>query len=438
MQLRDKLTSFAKTFLVLGAMSVSAFVSADNMNNGWNCCPQPTCCPQVCCDEAPACNWGYNPPANQKCGGNTCCDGFLNNLSGRADFLWWRPYSEGLQLGTEGVFNVMGNNGANESPVVRDATKIKEPKFKFDPGFRLGLGYYCPSKCWDIALNWTHFHSKAKAFGASTFSSAVKSLAPLGAAKNIDPQNSDLFYDDWTHLVGTYPDEVKSRWSLDMDLIDLEFAQKFYVNHCFILRPHFGLRFARVDQNNHVEAFSNHSPNNADENSYQSFVSTVKSKNDFRGVGPRIGLDMEIGLGCGFFLYGKGAASLLFGEFDRNSRQDIAYLNANIGESFIDGNVDIDYTAGDDSRYSITATDLSFGLRWEHCFECCNTYHPFALSIAWEQTAFYDINKFVFVPYTFYGSENPTPPGVYASYNSAEKVGSLTMQGLTISAVIGF
>ena len=294
MQSRRILASFARMFLLLGALTLSAFVSADDMNCGWNCCPQP------CCDQAPTCDWGYNPPAHQKCGSCNPCGGFIDNLSGRVDFLWWRPYSEGLQLGTTEDFSVSetgggggggGGAGAQSSTatsfaLVNDHASTKQPNFKFDPGFRIGLGYYCPSNCWDIALNWTHFHSKAKAFGASepitlsTFASESESF--------------DLFFNDWSRLVGTFPDEVQSRWSLDMDLVDLEFAQKFYVNHCFILRPHFGLRFARVDQNNHVEAFSNHKAPFDDDDSYTSFTSVVKAKNDFRGVGPRIGLDMEI------------------------------------------------------------------------------------------------------------------------------------------------
>jgi hypothetical protein len=412
MQFRDILTSIARTSLVLGAMSASAFVSADDMymNGGYNCCPQPqSCCPTVCCDEAPTCAWGYNPPAHQKCGCNPC-GSFLDNLSGRADFLWWRPCSEGTQLGVEETFTSNGSSGAEH---VFDGTHVKDLNFKFDPGFRLGLGYYCPSNCWDIALNWTHFHSKAKAFGASDLN-------------DLSDTNGVVFYSDWERNFGLFPTEARARWSLDMDLVDLEFAQKFYVNHCFILRPHIGVRFARIDQAYHVESFGNDINTNV--SFFDSFTSESKSKNDFRGAGPRIGLDVEINLGCNIALFGKGAASLVYGEFSRGS-EEAAYIigdNSSFNESFV-------YEAhGNNERCTVSMTDLTIGLKWEHCFECCNVYHPFALSIAWEQNAFYDLNDFSFVS----GATNDS--GIISTSGNSSKQGHLYTQGLTVSAVIGF
>lgn len=423
MQFKEVLANIARTSLVLGAMSVSAFVSADdynhynyNGNGGWNnnCCPT-NCCPQVCCDEAPQCAFGYNPPAHQKCGCNPC-GGFCDNLSGRVDFLWWRPCAEGTQLGT---FDHRRSN--NDGPIVIDEekTSVKDVNFKFDAGFRLGLGYYCPSNCWDIALNWTHFHSKAKtrAFGND---------------------GDDLFVSDWNRGFGFYPDEIESRWTLDLDLIDLEFAQKFYVNHCFVLRPHFGLRFARVDQSYHVESESFTS---SSFNLYDSFQSFSKSTNDFKGIGPRVGLDIEINLGCNFVLFGKGAASLVYGKFDRSSHENIlASVPQGAGE---DVSVNGFYEAkGFDDRCTVTMTDISFGLKWEHCFECCNVYHPFALSVAWEQNAFYDLNHFNFVPgivanqSNFTAGSTSSPSGLISA--SPAKTGHLTTQGVTVSAVVGF
>jgi hypothetical protein len=338
----------------------------------------------------------------------------MDNLSGSVDFLWWRPYSEGLALGSDETFVRTGS----VNTIVTDSTSEKNLNFKFDPGFRLGLGYYCPSNCWDVDLVWTHFHSKANAFGSSENTGSF------------DARNSDLFYNYWTRLLGLFPQEAKARWTLDMDLIDLEFGQKYYVNHCFILRPHFGLRFARIDQNYHVEAFSNSAFNNSSEISYKTFASVVKSKNDFRGVGPRIGLDIEINLGCSVFLFGKGGASLIYGTFDRGSNEAINYTsftNPTVATAFA-------YDAsGHNERNTVTMTDISFGLKWEHCFECCNTYHPFALAFAWEQNAFYDLNRFNFVSGSV-GSKN----GVQAASYQPAKTGDLKTQGLTVSAMIGF
>jgi hypothetical protein len=372
MQFRDILASIARTSLVLGAMSASAFVSANDYNGNWNCGPQAscptTCCPAPCCDAAPDCAFGFNPPAHQRCGGNSC-GGFADNLTGRVDFLYWRPCSEGTALGYTEKYaqHTSGNSQSVETFTTFDETHIRDLNFKFDAGFRLGLGYYCPSNCWDIAVNWTHFHSKANAFGASDL-------------ERFDVDDSTLFYDNWTRQLGYFPEAAKERWTLDLNSIDVEFAQKFYVNHCFILRPHFGLRFARIDQNVHVESYANQAFKGIFD--YDTFTSAVKSKNNFRGVGPRVGLDLEINLGCNIALYGKGAASLVYGEFDRESEQ---VLSATNGDTTVFN--DIYKGKGKDDRCTVTMTDLTIGLKWEHCFECCNTYHPFSLGIAWEQNA---------------------------------------------------
>ena len=97
----------------------------------------------------------------------------------------------------------------------------------------------------------------------------------------------------------------------------------------------------------------------------------------------------------------------------------------------------VDYEAnGNSKRSTVTMTDISIGLKWEHCFECCGVYHPFALAFAWEQNAFYDLNDFGFIA-------GATPAGTaltgaFGTNNTSSKAGNLVTQGLTITATIGF
>jgi hypothetical protein len=76
-------------------------------------------------------------------------------------------------------------------------------------------------------------------------------------------------------------------------------------------------------------------------------------------------------------------------------------------------------------------TDNCIGLKWEHCFECCNRYYPFALGFAWEQSAYYDLNHFAFSLIQKPNKNNDFSP-------LSRKTGNLTLQGLTVSATIGF
>jgi hypothetical protein len=285
-----------------------------------------------------------------------------------------------------------------------------------------------------VALVWTEFHTKANALG--TGQPIASKLGTLAT----NTVSGEVFSDDWTRQFGAFPQEAKARWTMNLDLIDLEFGYKFYVNRCFILRPSLGLRFARIDQNYHVNAYTNFKGKSFYAG-FNNFVSTVKSKNDFRGAGPRVGLDLEIDLGCSLFLVGRGSASLLYGSFDRYST---AVLTANTGGSSTE--VFTYQAKGYSDRDTILTADVSFGFEWQRCFECCNRSYPFALSLVWEQNAFYGINHFNFVPYR---SNTAQTTGGKVSINeevattngtgsSSAKTGNLLTQGLTLSATVGF
>lgn len=433
MQFRRFLGNFAKTFLAVSALSVSAFAGADEFNNFHNnnfdsnnfggnsfssCsndCPPP-CAPSNCCgspcNEAPACSWGYNPPAYPRCGCDTGCNsGFLDSFAFRADFLWWRACEEGLDLGT--VENVVTNTGT-ATPIrstVENSSRSKKPNFKYDPGFRIGIANHCSCDCWDFAVNWTHFHTKAKVSGPS-------------AGDIID---GSTFFSDWERVVGANPTAARGRYALNLDLVDIEFGRKFYVSNCFVLRPEFGLRVARIHQTYRVDSVGTGPTTDVLAN----YRSEVKSRSNFLAVGPRVGLDVELHFCNGIALFGCAAGSIVFGKFDNHSRELFADNTTVTAAAVAEVNYDQSSTG---HRCSRTITDLAFGIKWDHCFEWCNRSHPVTVAFAWEHHAFYDMNNFNFSPR---GLE--TTGGV-ATANGAnvKKHGDLNTQGLTVSVAFGF
>ncbi len=407
MKISQLLSQITVTSLMFCALSSTAHLAAADANNCApnNCNPQNDCCNLSWCNPAPQCGLGYNPSAHLQCGNHPCC-GAMDNVSGRFDILYWRPCSDGLELGKAESFT---SSSVGDDTVLTNESHAADLKFKFDTGFRFGLGYYCPCDCWDVSLNWTHFHAKANADGAG----GTTTTAPY-----------TQFVSDWERLAGNYPTDIEARWTLDMDLLDLEFAQKYYVNHCFILRPFFGLRAARIDQGYHVEA-----ERVGDAVTANNFASNADSKSDFRGIGPRVGMDAQIRLGCGVSLFGGAAASLVFGTFDRHSSEAYSRPAPTIAGPFSEFNYDPH--GGGPDRCTVTMADFAIGLMWEHCFECCGCMHPFSLAFAWEQHAFYDLNHFNFA------AEGLTNAGAVNGIHDG-KTGDLSMQGLTVSAVIGF
>lgn len=454
MEFKRFLSNCAKTFLVAGVLSISAYAGADHYNapsfnhdsshdlalinndhydshsfekgcapvdcchENVSCayCPPPCAAPDCCgspCLEAPACSWGYNPPAYPRCGCDTArCDGggFLDSFSFRADFLWWRACEEGLELGTyETVDSFAGTTLPVRTNVI-NSSRVKQPNFKYDPGFRIGIANYCSCDCWDFAVNWTHFHTKAK------------------SRAKIDIDADTLFFSDWERVVGANASDVYGRYSLNLDLVDIEFGRKFYVSNCFVLRPEFGLRFARIHQTYRIES----SFDNDDNGVLDIFESNAKSRSNFLAVGPRVGLDVELQLCGGLSFFGCAAGSIVFGKFDNHSREKLFDFTTEQADSIQTYNYE-EKSSG--HRCSRTITDLAFGIKWVRCFEWCNRSHPVGLAFAWEHHAFYDMNNFNFASrgFDFTGGTTGTANGT-----SARKHGDLTTHGLTVSLCFGF
>ena len=125
------------------------------------------------------------------------------------------------------------------APNAFSTLSLREPKERFEPGFRVGLNYYSPCDCWDAALNYTYFHTKAKTEGYSNVASGGSATAT----------NFIAFRPLWESVDNSVPDFARGKWLLDLNYLDLEIGHKYYVSSCFVLRPFIGLRGARINQN---------------------------------------------------------------------------------------------------------------------------------------------------------------------------------------------
>ncbi len=425
MQIKRFLGNFAKTYLVLGALSVSAYAGADGYSyqqqgGAFNCAPQ--CAPANCdapCHEAPHCGEAYNPCARFDCG-NTGC--FSDNLGLQVDFLWWRACADGTELGYEETISSTPPGAGSEA---FQTLSVRSPKERFEPGFRIGLNYFSPCCCWDAALNYTHFHTTAKTSGYSNVVSPSATATDYTAFRPL-----------WESVDNSVPDLASGRYVLDLNYLDIEIGHKYYVSSCFVLRPFIGLRGARLNQNYSYDASANRAAAVTPVSS-TSFNSLTKSKNNFLGAGPRLGLDVEFDFGCGVILFGEAGASVLFGRFENHTNENyVDFTNPTVAAN----NYRFNQHAPSD-RCSGTISDLAIGLKWEHCFCYCNTQHPVSLALSWEHHGFYDFAGFGFNKnvVSYNTVENPTDAPISNGNNVSQKDrGTIYTQGLTVSANFGF
>ncbi|MEI8365365.1 MAG: Lpg1974 family pore-forming outer membrane protein [Parachlamydiaceae bacterium] len=427
MEMKRFLGNIARTFLATGALSVSAFAGADDANmSGCTVAPgcNTCCCGQPCC-EPPVCGWAYNPPGYCRCNNapNACNECWSDGLTARVDFLWWRAEVTNAEFGVEEATTTVVNNGQSggaSRETVLNNEHVKGLDFKYEPGFRLGLYNACAAGCWDLGLVWTHFHSKTSESGYSDHS-------------QLEINGTDLnFYPFWNRTTGVgAPDTAEGRYSIDMDLIDLEFGRKFYVSNCFVVRPHFGLRGARLNQSYRIEAMRDvPAPTGLGE----AYSLDGRLRNDFLAIGPRLGFEAQIHLGCGVSLFGDVAGSLVFGRFSRHSYQDYTdmIVPTSIGTTAIINAYDYE-TGGNILRSTRAFTDMAVGVKWERCFEWCNRFHPVGVAFAWEQHAFFNVNNFD----TIVNAYDPVT-NTFVSDLGLGVAGDLYTQGLTVSVTFGF
>lgn len=269
------------------------------------------------------------------CMQNTCCcacqsgQGFIS-----ADLLYWRAFQNGLDACVP--VNVSDTILPDGRIISTFEGEGRDPDFKWNPGFRIGAGYEFACSSWDVGAFWTHFNSKA---------------------------NSSLC------------NENRLRWNIDLDVVDLLLAYQWDCNSCFALRPYIGLRGARIDQKLRLGSLSDATTFAITD---ESLLGT-DNKHKFIGVGPLVGLEVDVNVGQGFSLYANGGISWLYG------RNDVRLTNSGATISTEDF-----CRIKNKSSSTLTAADASLGVRWETCF--CTDNRLF-VQLGYEHHRYFDYSR---------------------------------------------
>ena len=204
-------------------------------------------------------------------------DFFLN-----ASFIWWKPMQQGMALGTTGNTNP----GASIDSIVN-------MRFKYKPGFKVGLGMYCDHDNWDLSANYTWLYANT----------TKRYTAAIDGTNNYLPywfdQNSQNNTISLQH----------SKWNLKFNDIALELGRCFYVGTKLVFRSHYGLKINFIKQKMSTDI------------NYvlQGTLTTPKSSalQKSWAIGPRVGCDMKYLLGAGFRFFGSPTFALLYQDFSK-------------------------------------------------------------------------------------------------------------------------
>ena len=127
---------------------------------------------------------------------------------------------------------------------------------------------------------------------------------------------------------------------IDYTVADLEAGYHVLLTSKIDLKFFGGLRIASLSQSNSAQYFGGRF----------ALGGGVNTVNDFRGFGPRVGLEARSALGSGFSAYVRGSGSLLFGDQDTSAAVSL------------NGTQLVDYRVK--RKQTIPVVDLAIGLDW--------------------------------------------------------------------------
>ncbi len=403
------------TFLLI-SLSTAQLIGA-----GTSCAAEPpaTCNPDDCCRTyclGPT-NVGINAPVRPF----TCDGDWVITASG----FYWNAHMDGLEyaIETQVKSDVKLFNFAPEQSDLIDA-EYKNPDFKWDFGFKFGVGYNTTCDGWDMSAVWTHYHGKASSHDEAEKDDNSTLLTLWSDYNTINDIQPPL------QLAPIFATDIQTKWNLKLDLIDIELGLERWYSTRVTLRPHVGLRIAFIDQKFTIQhkggSWSEGDDQMREVNLFQN--NEVDLENDYKGVGIRGGLDTVWNLGCGWALYGNSAFSILYGRFhidhdEVNRSAEVPFSKTKILES------------KNSFRASRFVADFALGVQWSSLFCDCN--YAFAVKFGWENHIFFDQNQLWRVrKWEYFSAEAGNALNVDNTYQNSR--GSLDTQGWTLTFVFDF
>lgn len=294
-----------------------------------------------------------------------------------ADMLWWHVDTSGSKYCL-----------LDETPPGAPDSKgtYRTLKFKWNYGFRAGVGTTFNHDRWDLYLNYTWFRADNS------------SATSLHGGFGIIPDSQVLI----NQRLGNAAEQSKIHWSIHFQTLDLNLGRNYFISPKVAFHPFFGIKTAWIDQK--VRS------------SNKLFFPVIthshtKTKNDFWGIGPDLGIEGKWFLNYGFNLFGSIASALLWGDFDVRQKQHTSNPSTPIN--------DIDF----DKHAVSPMTQMQIGIGYETNF-CDNQYH-IAVNARYEQQ--------------YWWAQNQIPDYVLLNtYEFMRVFGDLSFQGLTIDVRFDF
>ncbi len=389
---------------ILGAANIA--IAA---RGGDNCAPEPpaTCYPENCnhCYCLGPENYGVNAPVRPV----TCNGDWVISAAG----FYWNAHQDGMEYAIDNRLK----NPAFQGGGILDLNNLidaeyKTPDFKWDWGFKVGLGYNTTCDGWDFGVVWTWYRGKANDHIEAEIDDN-HTLIPLWSA--------------YSSSVGsiTYATDIETHWKLQLNLVDIELGREYWTSKYLSFRPFVGIRIACIEQNFEIQHKGGSWSAAFTED--PAFNDEVDLDNDFKGVGLRTGFDTVWNFGCGWGLFGNLAASIVYGRFTLDHDEQIRKASSPHNK--------IKILETEESFHASRAMlDLALGIQWASLF--CDCQYGFTVQLGWEQHLFFHQNQLWRV--NRIGDDESVVPNNTGENVFFQRRGTLDTQGWTLRVQFEF
>lgn len=234
---------------------------------------------------------------------------------------------EGLQIYSEALFLTPRTNLSTDfasttpglNPLI--GATLATQDYRGSTGWRVGARYRFEKSPWEVGASITRF-------GSDSTATIVPPVGGTLSATQFGPTAVPV-----TQAIGT--------GKFDYTMTDLEGGYHIPLSSKVDLKLFGGLRIANIGNSTSAQYFGG---------GFGAGGGTLGTVSDFRGFGPRAGLEARMALGSGFSVYGRGAGALLFGDQESSATQGLG------------GTTVANYSAK--SKQTVPMVDLAIGLDW--------------------------------------------------------------------------
>lgn len=333
----------------------------------------------------------------------------------QASFIYWFASEDNLDAGlyikeTQLALLFGGGNINNVSSEL-----IKVP-FSYNPGFRVGVGFNLCHDEWSLNFKYQRYYveqsHELSVPQLTDFTALTEVIFPAWIANGV------LMYDAGYN-------EVKNKWHLGTDIVDIELDRQFNVGKCLSLRPYFGVRTGSINQKYNLIY------NGSAISSVPGLIAISNKSNNKTNswiLGPKAGLDTTWRLTRSLNFIGCGALSLFYQHVRASIKNPGSYPTVNSDV------IQVDFNANKVFHRVSGSFDGSLGFQTGDCF--CNRY--MSLAVTYDFSIYFHQN----LMRTLMNNSNVpaflTVAGGFSQFTSDNCPGNLMLHGLTITAKVDF